>query len=63
MSEFKLKPCPFCGGEAEIYVNGGVTVRCKNCYCGTTFKEDDYPRMSKSAVERSIEEWNRRDEI
>ena len=34
----KLKPCPFCGGKAEIstcfhpdYPRGMIMVRCKNC--------------------------------
>ena len=44
MSEFKLKKCPFCGGEAVFYrtpikSNGGwcdsVVVRCKECEART----------------------------
>ena len=44
MSEIKLLPCPFCGGEAEFYratikSNGGwcdsVVVRCKECEART----------------------------
>ncbi|MCH5195914.1 MAG: Lar family restriction alleviation protein [Oscillospiraceae bacterium] len=34
MPEIKLKPCPFCGGEAE-YVrmsSGFQKIRCKKCY-------------------------------
>ncbi len=38
MDEFKLRPCPFCGGAAEIYVKKGflgeilyVTAICKSC--------------------------------
>ena len=60
MTNIELKTCPFCGGEAELYVNGGISARCRKCYCGTTFKEDSYPRLSQNAVERAIEEWNRR---
>ena len=28
MDEIKLKPCPFCGGEAEYFI-------VENCSCGT----------------------------
>ena len=62
MSEIKLKPCPFCGGEAKIKdriecLGHGdyerfYLVTCCNCYaqsrmCG----EEQYV----------IEAWNRRD--
>lgn len=54
----ELKPCPFCGGEAEVfddYDNWGV--RCKKYGCiGHDFEpqyiDDDY----------AIEAWNRRAE-
>lgn len=43
MSEYKLKPCPFCGGEANVeqtqtrdYVNSSIAlqfqIRCKKCH-------------------------------
>ena len=64
MSE--LKPCPFCGGEAEILGGpenwtptfydpdsggGPIAVSCKTCACGLHFF-DDY--------EEAITAWNRR---
>lgn len=62
--ELKLKPCPFCGGEARLWVwsdGGGVCVRCSDCYCQTDTKSDDaFLKHLKPAVERVIEEWNRR---
>lgn len=36
-----LKPCPFCGGDAEVIEREahnafeGLAVRCKRCLCGT----------------------------
>ena len=41
MSEIKLKPCPFCGGEAEMFGNESVVfVRCKECTCITEWYDD-----------------------
>lgn len=61
MSEKKLLPCPFCGGEAKIlynrlrcgnYVSGGTfRVHCKNCGITTEGKKDR---------NKSIELWNTR---
>ena len=55
MSEEKLKPCPFCGGEATAnesswrgWWHGWVI--CKNC--GAT--------IDKPTKEETIEAWNRR---
>lgn len=39
MSEIKLLPCPFCGGEANLCDNGDLTyinyywIYCKDCGC------------------------------
>lgn len=54
----KLKPCPFCGGKAEIYEDTIIkslpaySVYCTKCYArtyGLYDKKDD-----------AIESWNRR---
>lgn len=55
MSEEKLKPCPFCGGEATANESSWrswwhVWVICKNC--GAT--------IDKPTKEETIEAWNRR---
>ena len=52
MSEIKLKPCPFCGGEAEIISVNALThcVHCKECNLLRAFISQ------KDAAEA----WNRR---
>lgn len=51
-SEIKLKPCPFCGVEAEVLdAYGGYTVKCRSCFCGTGIYKDS---------KRASEAWNRR---
>lgn len=55
MSNITLKPCPFCGGEAEIRKDAcrGIFVRCNKCLIGTQpvlHKREKVP----------IETWNRR---
>ena len=52
MGEIKLKPCPFCGGEAKILnVDDRYTVKCRSCFCGTGIYKDSG---------RASEAWNRR---
>ena len=46
MTTTKLKPCPFCGGEAYLRVEGWI-----GCDCGAI--------MTGSAA-ITIEKWNRR---
>ena len=50
----ELKPCPFCGGEAEIFysdVHMAFFVHCKHCIASI------HPFPDK---EVAIEAWNRR---
>ena len=55
--EIKLKPCPFCGGEAELFIVPGKmtkwAVRCTKCYAnnGTFVSDHD-----------AVEAWNKRTE-
>lgn len=56
---FELKPCPFCGSKARLFVNGGVRVVCTRCYVSTRVLKDELESAS-SAVELSVEAWNRR---
>lgn len=62
MSEIKLKPCPFCGGEAVFKrdrIAGIYCVKCTNCKCMTTFQFDfgDGEEVSKK---KAADIWNRR---
>lgn len=59
----ELKPCPFCGGEADISRWGGFLsqyyyiVQCKECVGMVMTK----PSVNASEAE-AIEAWNRRAE-
>ena len=65
MSDIKLKPCPFCGGKAEVEQIAGATwdkfvAHCKSSKCIAFYigyvDEGIYPTKTKA-----IEAWNRRD--
>lgn len=61
----ELKPCPFCGGEAEIVDNGEVRtnkyyfvdVNCKDMNCRGYSSCLEY-----KTKQQAIEAWNRRAE-
>lgn len=63
-----IKTCPFCGGEAKLFVGErGVCVMCTSCRCRTCFRDDNYSvglslwrTNKKISVDLVIEEWNRR---
>jgi hypothetical protein len=58
----ELKPCPFCGREAVLYVHdGGVCVICTNCRAKSVSRYDSL-EFSKptNAVKTVVEAWNRR---
>lgn len=68
----ELKPCPFCGADARLYVGEqGVAVRCSRkygeCGCRTEYKQDysavtgmDKWYKGETAIESVVEVWNRR---
>lgn len=54
MSEDALKPCPFCGGEAErLDIDGGSCVSCKQCLACSN--------LEFGFKENFIGNWNRRE--
>ena len=58
-----LKPCPFCGGEAMLFVSdeGGVFVVCTKCQTRTkTLVDSLVYNKPTNAVGKVIEAWNRR---
>ena len=54
----ELKPCPFCGGKARLFVSNGVRVLCTKCGA-TTWTATDSERVGTSAVEDVIKAWNK----
>lgn len=76
MEETELKPCPFCGGKAEIhyqpiYTSNGVGIRCTECKarskffpcdCSYTFYhgEKNVYIPKERATNDAINMWNRR---
>ena len=70
----ELKPCPFCGEKARLFVSdGGVCVKCTGGFsngCGGQtdwFTDNHYidgmdgwRKTKYTAVERAILTWNRR---
>lgn len=63
MSNKRLKPCPFCGGEAEIIINKtrqGQTsnIRCSKCTCKKTLLK--YPYYDGDIEQDAIDDWNMR---
>lgn len=69
-SKIKLKPCPFCGGEAEFYrtpikINGGycdsVVVRCKDCEARTArILYNARKHQNDSEYDEAAAAWNTR---
>ena len=54
MSEEKLRNCPFCGGEAELEINGLYwDVNCKRCLANV----GAYKCYNKK---QAVEAWNKR---
>ena len=63
MSDLYLRPCPFCGGEAEIKLYSGSKlmshIRCQNCGSRT---KDVIISLEYCSVTVAASLWNRRTE-
>lgn len=57
-----LKPCPFCGSKAYLFVNDGVRVFCYKCGASTKILVDGMSAqgITGNATRAVIEAWNRR---
>ena len=58
----ELKSCPFCGGQAHLFVNDGVRVICPKCGASTKILVDRITAsgITDNATKSVIEAWNRR---
>ena len=60
MSEIELKPCPFCGGKAELKMNDQkVWAQCVECGARTQVV---WIAAEYCANDKVAEAWNRRDD-
>lgn len=61
---FDLKPCPFCGHKANLFVseNGGILVLCVGCGASSKMLYDSITStgVSGNATINVIKAWNRR---
>lgn len=60
----ELKPCPFCGGQATLFVSengGGVRVLCLKCRAQSKSCVDTLSYQKPTHAVRSvIDAWNKR---
>ena len=61
MSDIELKPCPFCGGEAQLVRDriGLWRVGCKKCNCMTTY-QFDFGEGEEVSQKKAANVWNTR---
>lgn len=73
----ELKPCPFCGGEVNVYVRDGdnnsaiifgsakmVRIKCPDCFCDIQVNENCFEDVITfdEMLDYAIEQWNTRAE-
>lgn len=66
MSSLKVKPCPFCGGDARAG-NASAVAKRVFCKCGAQvlveypdYWKGTWEEMEDQTLFRAIEKWNRR---
>lgn len=63
MNDQKLKPCPFCGGKAEVSVNAqtlSTKVCCKHCEVVMKRSFKGSKEIKELLINLIANEWNRR---
>ena len=59
--EHVLKPCPFCGGEAQLNsVDAGHSVSCFECGVETFFIKERYCGYAGESKVVAVASWNER---
>lgn len=58
----KLKPCPFYGEKAHLFVNEGVRVICPSCGASTRILVDSMSSrgVTGNATQAALNAWNKR---
>ena len=65
----ELKPCPFCGGEAECVPKAAVIklkdtmiyrYRCRVCYAQSPYMANSRLHGFHTTIDKAAEAWNRR---
>lgn len=63
MENRELKPCPFCGGKAEIIVlekSDASLIKCTTAYCGFMRYSFNNGETDEEVALRLTHAWNRR---
>ena len=63
LAEWEVKPCPFCGSKAVLFVDNGVRVSCPHCRASSKVLVDAMTPsgVAGCAVKFVIAAWNRRE--